>query len=96
MSENLRSLDLPQQTRRTKEMEEYEKRTPATDGRVKAHKGEVSGRQERTDLLLRELHSHLRIERPFEAQTSELRAAVARVAAALKDYTDYFYPPDPS
>jgi hypothetical protein len=77
-------------------MEEYEKRTPDTDGRVKANKGEVSGRQETTDLLLRELHSHLRIGRSLEAQTSELRAAVARVAAALEDYTDYFYPPDPS
>jgi hypothetical protein len=77
-------------------MEEYEKRTPATDGRwVKAHKGEVSGRLERTDLLLRELLSHLRIGRPLEAQTSEQRVAVARVAAALEDYTDYFYPPDP-
>ena len=76
-------------------MKEYEKRTPATDGRVKAHKGEVSGRQERTDLLLRELLSHLRIGRPLESQTSELRAAVSRVAAALEDYTDYFYPPDP-
>jgi hypothetical protein len=76
-------------------MQEHEKRTPDTDGRVKAHKGEVSGRLERTDLLLRELLSHLRIGRPLEAQTYEQRAAVARVAAALEDYTDYFYPPDP-
>ena len=62
---------------------------------MKAHKGEVSGRLERTDLLLRELLSHLRIGRPLEAQTSEQRVAVVRVAAALEDYTDYFYPPDP-
>ena len=87
-------MDLPQQTRRTKEMEEYEELTPDTDGRVKAHKGEVPGRLETTDLLLRELHSHLRIGRPPETQTSEQRAAVARVAVALEVYTDYFYPPD--
>ena len=74
-------------------MEEYEERTPDTDGRVKAHKGEP-GRLETTDLLLRELRSHLRIGRPPETQTSEQRAVVARVAAALEVYTDYFYPPD--
>ena len=73
-------------------MEEHEKRTPDTYGRVTFHKGKVSGRLETTDLLLRELHSHLRIGRPLEAQTSEERAAVARIAAALEDYTDYFYP----
>jgi hypothetical protein len=88
-------LHLPQQTRRTKEMEEHEKRIPDTDGRVKAHKGEVSGRLETTDLLLRELRSYLHIGRPLETQTSEQRAAVARVAAALEDYTNYFYPPEP-
>jgi hypothetical protein len=76
-------------------MEEYEKPMPVTDGRVKIHEGEVSGRLETTDLLLRDLLSHLRIGRPLEAQTSEQRVAVARVAAALEDYTDYFYPPDP-
>jgi hypothetical protein len=75
-------------------MEECEERTPDTDGRVKAHKGEVPGRLETTDLLLRELYSHLRIGRPLETQTSEQRAVVARVAAALEVYTDYFYPPD--
>jgi hypothetical protein len=73
-------------------MEEYEDRTPDTDGRVKVHKGEVSGRLETTDLLLRELHSHLLMGRALEAQTSEQRVAVARVAAALEDYADYFYP----
>jgi hypothetical protein len=31
-------------------MEEYENRTPDTDGRVKIHKGEVSGRLETIDL----------------------------------------------
>jgi hypothetical protein len=46
----VRSLDLPQQTRRTKEAEEYEKRTPDTDGRVKTHKRQVSGRLETIDL----------------------------------------------
>jgi hypothetical protein len=63
-------------------MEDYEKRTPDTDGRVNTHKGELSGRLETTDLLLRELHSHLRIGRPLEAQISEKRAAVTRVGAA--------------
>jgi hypothetical protein len=77
-------------------MEEHEKRTPDTDGRVKLRKGEVWGRLETTDLLLRELHSHLRTGRPLEAQTSEQRAAVARVAVALEDYTDYFYPSKPA
>ena len=75
-------------------MEEYEERTPDTDGRVKTHEGEAPGRLETTDLLLRELHSHLRIGRPLETHTSEQRAVVARVAAALEVYTDYFYPPD--
>ena len=74
-------------------MEEYEERTPDTNGRVKTHEGEVPGRLETTDLL-RELHSHLRIGRPLETHTSEQRAVVARVAAALEVYTDYFYPPD--
>ena len=69
-------------------MEEHEKRTTDTD------KGEVSGRLETTDQLLIELHSHLRLGRPLETQTSEHRAVVARVAAALEVYTDYFYPPD--
>jgi hypothetical protein len=32
------------------EMEEHENRAPDTDGRVKTHKGEVSGRLETTDL----------------------------------------------
>jgi hypothetical protein len=76
-------------------MEEYEERTPDADGRAKVHKGEVSGRLETTDLLLRELHSYLRMGRALEAQSSEQRVAVARVAAALEDYTDYFYPPYP-
>jgi len=31
-------------------MEEHEKRAPDTNGRVKTHKGEVSGRLETTDL----------------------------------------------
>jgi hypothetical protein len=75
-------------------MEEYEERTPDTHGRVNAHKGEVPGRLETTDQLLIELHSHLRLGRPLETQTSEQSAVVARVVAALKVYTDYFYPTD--
>jgi hypothetical protein len=74
-------------------MEEYEEPTPDADGRAKVR--EVSGRLETTDLLLRELHSYLRKGRALEAQSSEQRVAVARVAAGLEDYTDYFYPPYP-
>jgi hypothetical protein len=88
-------LNLSQQTRRANEMEEYEERTPDTDGRVNTHEGEASRRPETTDLLLRKLRTYLRIGHLLEAQTSEQRAAVARVAAALENYTDYFYPPDP-
>jgi len=88
-------LKLSEQTRRTNERKEYEERTPDTDGRVKTHKGEASERLETTDLLLRKLHAHLRIGHHLETQTSKQPVAAARVAAALADYTDYFYPPEP-
>ena len=76
-------------------MEEYEQLAPAKKGGVETHKDEVSRRLERTDQLLRKVLAWLRMERPPEMRTSEQREVVARVAAALAIYTDYYYPPDP-
>ena len=76
-------------------MEEYEELTPAKKGGVETHKDEVMRRLERTDQLLRKVRARLRMGRLPETRTSEQREVVARVAAALAIYTDYFYPPDP-
>ena len=76
-------------------MEEYEEPTPAKKVGGETHKDEVSRRLERTNQLLREVRARLRMGRPPETRTSEQREVVARVAAALAIYTDYFYPRDP-
>ena len=76
-------------------MEEYKELTPAKKGRVETHKDEVSRRLARTNQRLREVRARLRMGRPPEARTSEQREVVARVAAALDIYTDYFYPSEP-
>jgi hypothetical protein len=76
-------------------MEECEEPTPAKNGGGETHKDEVSRRLTRTNQRLREVRARLRMGRPPETRTSEQREVVARVAAALDIYTDYFYPSEP-
>ena len=76
-------------------MEEYEELTPEKKGGVETHEDEVSRRLARTNQRLREVRARLRMGRPPETWTSEQREVVARVAAALDIYTDYFYPSEP-
>ena len=76
-------------------MEEYEDLTPEKKGGVATHEDEVSRRLARTNQRLREVRARLRMGRPPETRTSEQREVVARVAAALDIYTDYFYPSEP-
>ena len=65
-------------------MEGYEQGTPATG---------ASRRLERTDLLLSQVRTDLRLGRVPEEQPREQRAALALVEAALDTYLGYFQPP---
>ena len=76
-------------------MEECEEPTPAKKRGGETHEDEVSRRLTRTNQRFREVRARLRMGRPPETRTSEQREVVARVAAALDIYTDYFYPSEP-
>jgi hypothetical protein len=66
-------------------MKEYDERTQTS---------KASQRLERTDLLLSELRTGLRIGRVPEWPTLEQRAALADVEVALDAYLSFFYPHD--
>jgi hypothetical protein len=67
-------------------MKEYDERTQTS---------KASQRLERTDLLLSELRTGLRIGQVPEWPTLEQRAALADVEVALDAYLSFCYPHDP-